>query len=102
MFARHFPPPYPEVMADSGAFSAMTQGVPIDLDDYARWLLRYRHLFRVYVNLDVIRNAAATWENQLRLQEQYGLEPLPVFHVAEDWHWFDRYLARFPYIGLGV
>ncbi len=102
MFAKHFTPPYPEVFADSGAFSAMTQGAAINLDDYAKWLRKYKHLFSVYASLDVIKNAEATWKNQLRLEQEHGLYPLPVFHVLEDWSYLDRYIERYPYIALGV
>ncbi len=101
LFAKHFTPPYPEVFADSGAFSAMTQGVAISIDEYAAWVERWRHLFVVYSNLDVIRNPQATWDNQMVL-ERRGLNPLPVFHVAEDWDWLERYLERYRYIALGV
>lgn len=70
----------PEVFADSGAFSAMTQGAPVDVDEYARWLLRNKYLFRVYSNLDVVgdddRSAEGTWANQRRLEDEYGLAPL--------------------------
>lgn len=102
MFAKHFTPPYPEVFADSGAFSAYTQGATIRVDEYATWLHRHKHLFSTYANLDVIKNAEKTWENQQRLEQQFGLAPLPVFHVLENWSYLDRYIEQYPYIALGV
>lgn len=100
-FAKDFQQPYPRVFLDSGAFSARTLGVTIDLDAYARYILRYQHLLETYANLDVIMNAQATWDNQQRLEQQYGLRPLPVFHVTEPWDMLERYLDRYPYIALG-
>jgi hypothetical protein len=96
-----FPEP-PEVFADSGAFSAMTQGVTIDVDEYAEWLQRWQHLFTIYANLDVIGDAETTEVNQRVLEDRYGLQPLPVFHVREDWTHYQRLLQTYPYIALGV
>lgn len=101
LFAKYFVRPYPEVFADSGAFSALTQGSRITIEQYAGWIARWGHLFTTYANLDVITDAEATWENQRRL-EDLGLTPLPAFHVLEDFHWLERYVDRYPYIALGV
>jgi hypothetical protein len=92
----------PPIFADSGAFSAMTQGVKISLAEYAAWLQRYQHHFTVYANLDVIRHPDLTWMHQQQLEQEYGLTPLPVFHVATAWEWLAHYLDRYPYIALGV
>lgn len=102
LLPKTFPHGIPPIFADSGAFSAMTQGGHIALDAYAAWLLRYRHHFTVYANLDVIRHPALTWKNQQALEQQYGLTPLPVFHVATPWDWLEQYLDRYAYIALGV
>ncbi len=90
-----------DLFLDSGAYSAQTRGTPIDIHEYARWIQQYGDMFSVYVNLDVIRDAEQTWKNQRMLEDEYGLSPLPVFHAGEDWYAFDRYLERYPYIGLG-
>lgn len=102
LFAKYFRQPYPDVFADSGAYSAMTQQAPIAIDEYAEWLLRWKHLFSVYANLDVIMHAEQTWQNQQYLEDKYGLTPLPAFHVREDFTWLERYIERYPYIALGV
>lgn len=100
LFAKYFTPPYPDVFGDSGAFSAFTQGVTIDLRDYAAWLKRWRHLFFVYANLDVIGDPDGTRTNQERL-EGVGLTPIPVFHTGENWSYLDHYLDHYAYIALG-
>jgi len=101
LFKKYFTEPYPEVFADSGAFSAMTQGGEVNINNYAKWIKRYRHLFASYANLDVIKNAEKTWENQQTL-EAMGLTPLPAFHVMEDFKWLEHYIDLYPYIALGV
>ena len=102
LFAKYFTPPYPDVFADSGAFSAMTQGAPINLAEYAAWVKRWSHLLSVYANLDVIKDADKTWRNQMEMEDKHGLTPLPAFHVLEDFKWLEHYVDRYPYIALGV
>lgn len=100
----------PMVFADSGAFSAGMQGVTIDIVDYVRWVRQWRPLLSTYVNLDVVHynarnpegDALATWANQRRLEDEFGLSPVPVFHGGEPWRYLERYLERgYPYVALG-
>jgi hypothetical protein len=98
---KYFPDNPPEIFADSGAFSAMTQGGKVNLREYAQWLKKWKHHFSTYANLDVIKDPIHTWENQLKL-EDLDLSPLPVFHVLEDWEYLERYIENYSYIALGV
>jgi len=100
LFTKHFTEPYPDVFVDSGGFSAMTQGVTIDINQYAAWVKRYRHLINTYANLDDITSAENTLNNQHTLEDM-GLQPLPVFHVKEDWKVLEQYIEKYPYIALG-
>jgi hypothetical protein len=100
VFAKRFGDERPDIFADSGAYSAMTQGAAIDRAAYAAWLHRWKHLFRVYANLDVIGDADATEENQ-RYLEREGLAPLPVFHAGEPWTVYERHLDAYPSVALG-
>jgi len=93
-------PVRPMIFADSGAYSAFSQGAEINIKEYAAWLKRWQHLFSVYVNLDVIRDPKATSQNQAIL-ERMGLEPIPVFHTGTDFKHLDRLMKRYPYIALG-
>ena len=92
--------PEPIIMADSGAFSALTLGVPINISDYANWLKRWECRLSVYANLDVIGDPKATLDNQRRLEDK-GLAPLPVFHVNEPWEYLEYYLENYDYVALG-
>lgn len=97
--------PYPEVFADSGAYSAWKLGAAIDVNEYAAWVKRWSHLFTTYANLDVIgdaEQAAADTAMNQRVLEEVGLKPLPVFHAGEPWSALDQLLdAGYDYIGLG-
>jgi len=92
--------PEGEVFADCGAFSAMTTGAEITIDDYAAWLKKWRHWFGPMANFDVIGNAAATAINQKRLEDM-GLPVLPVFHTSSAFDELDRLATQYDYIALG-
>lgn len=88
--------------ADSGAHSARTLGITIDVDTYAEWLRTWAPWFTIYANLDVIWSPTETWANQRRLEDRHGLHPMPVFHTGEPFEALDRYLAEgYSYIALG-
>lgn len=70
---------------DSGAYSAQSQGKPINLKDYIAYIKEHRSLINIYANLDVIGNWEASWENQ-KIMEQQGLFPLPVYHLEDPIH----------------
>jgi len=86
---------------DSGAFSAKSQGVEINLDEYIAFIKANKAYLQVYANLDVIGDAKATWKNQL-IMEEAGLKPLPCFHYNEDEKWLQKYMDKgYKYIALG-
>lgn len=91
---------YPHIFVDSGAFSAKTKGVKININDYGKFLKNHEHLVDVYANLDVMYDAEATLKNQKMLEEM-GLHPLPVFHINEDIKYLRYYVDNYDYIALG-
>ena len=93
-------PTRPMVFADSGAFSAYSQGADVKVADYAAWLKQWESLFTTYVNLDVIRDAKATAVNQRYLENQ-GLNPIPVVHTGTDLKVLDDMAKNYGYIALG-
>ncbi len=104
-----------EVFLDSGAFSAFTLGMEIDLEHLASWIRQVAGYDKVKcfvpTNLDVIPEPEANREqceqcaeegfkNYLRLKE-LGVESIPVLHLGESLRWLDRMLEQTDYIGLG-
>jgi hypothetical protein len=88
--------------ADSGAHSARTLGIHLDVDQYAAWISQWSRWFTIYANLDVIWSPEATWRNQRRLEDHHGLHPVPVFHTGEPFAALERYLDEgYAYIALG-
>ncbi|MFA5652425.1 MAG: hypothetical protein WC933_03605 [Candidatus Paceibacterota bacterium] len=85
---------------DSGAFSAKTQGVTIDIQEYISFIKEHESVIEIYANLDVIGDPVATWKNQ-RIMENAGLHPIPCYHHGEDIKWLEKYLEKYEYIALG-
>lgn len=99
-----------DLFLDSGAFSAWTQGKDINIHDYISFIKQYKHLIKVYANLDVIGiggkqpnalTAEKTLENQ-KIMEKAGLSPLPCFHFGEPLSYLDYYVKKYDYLALGV
>lgn len=88
-----------KIIMDSGAYSAFTQKKEIKVMDYVAFIRKNKKYFEAYINLDVIGNAEASWENQ-KIMEAEGLAPMPVFHYGEDWSYLERCL-QYDYFGLG-
>lgn len=95
-----------KVFLDSGAFSAFTKGIEVDIREYCDYIKR---------NLDIIENVDGalcasvldgigdplkTWQNQMAM-EQMGVRPLPCFHYGEDERYLEWYIKNYDYITLG-
>jgi hypothetical protein len=90
-----------DLFLDSGAYSAWTQKVEIDIQEYIKFIKEHQDCISVYANLDVIGSAEGTWKNQVTM-EKAGLKPLPVYHFKEPVEWLLRYLAKgYEYIAIG-
>lgn len=89
-----------DLFLDSGAFSAFSQGITIDLDEYIQFIQEHDRYLQVYANLDVIGDPEATWRNQQYMEDR-GLHPLPTFHYGEPIRYLERYVSIYPYVALG-
>jgi hypothetical protein len=99
-----------DLFLDSGAFSAWTQKLQIDIKEYIAYIKEHAGLFKVYANLDVIGiggkqpnklTAEATLKNQ-KIMEKAGLSPLPCFHFGEPFEYLEYYVKNYEYLALGV
>jgi len=89
-----------ELFLDSGAFSAKSQGVEINIQEYIKFIKTHEDVIDIYANLDVIGDAKASWKNQL-LMEKEGLKPLPVFHFGEEESYLKTLIDKYEYIAVG-
>lgn len=95
-----------KVFLDSGAFSAFTKGVEVDLPGYCRYIQENEDIIEKVDGvtcasvLDGIGDPLKTWQNQWAM-EQLGVRPLPCFHYGEDERYLEWYIANYEYITLG-
>lgn len=95
-----------KVFLDSGAFSAHSLGVKIDIKAYCDYIIQNWDIIRMEDGLpmasvlDGIGNAQLTYENQMWM-EQYGAPPLPCFHYGEDERYLEFYAKNYRYITIG-
>jgi hypothetical protein len=89
------------LIGDSGAYSASTQGTPIDIDEFMTWGIKWRDTFCWVASLDVIGDKDASWTNYRYLRDG-GLDVIPTIHYGCDPSELDRYAAEgVDFVGLG-
>lgn len=93
------------IFLDSGAFSLFTQGVKVDLKQYARFVDANRDIIHAVSNLDVIGQGheQESYDRQKALEGMLGTGIVsPVHHVRDHDDWLKRYLDEgYDYIFLG-
>ena len=114
---------YHKLFIDSGAFTAWTKGVVLDVEDYINFINTYTEHLELFACVDNIpgrfdrtptieeRKAAPqlTWENYLYMRERVKDKDklLPTFHLGEDLKALQNMLntkldgKHIPYIALG-
>jgi hypothetical protein len=104
---RHAPEYFREkkktIFLDSGAFSMFTQGINVNLEEYANYLKANADWIHVASNIDAIGKGreADSYANQKAL-EKMGVSICPVHHARDDDKWLERYIADgYDYIFLG-
>jgi len=96
-----------KIFLDSGAFSAYTKGIHINIKDYCDYIIRNKDIILeddgvlVASVLDAIGDPLQTWRNQ-RIMERLGAKPLPCYHFADgDERFLEEYVSKYDYITLG-
>jgi hypothetical protein len=104
-------------MLDSGAFSAWTKRINIDLDEYISFCLQHLPYINYIINLDVIpgkfgqkalpaeeieKSASKGWANyEYMIKQGIPKEKLiHIFHQGENFKWLEKIVEAMPYIGL--
>lgn len=92
---------------DSGAYSAFTQGHPVNLEQYTEFCLANTDHISHIVNLDVIKpgdaeTAASEGRQNFLYMREKGILSIPVYHAREHLKWFDYMIDEAPYIGISA
>ena len=101
------------LFVDSGAYTARTKGVEIDLDKYIEYLNENKGRFEVIAPLDVIPNESKesqlaapekSWQNYLIMKERVidSDKVIPAFHLGEDFKYLQQILdSNAEYMAMG-
>lgn len=116
-------PNHGKLFVDSGAYTAYTKGVEIDVDEYIEFINSITTHVTIFAQVDkipgqygkpktkedIVQAPEISWKNYLYMRDKV-LEPdklLPVFHRREAWKHLDRILSwiddkgrHIPYIAL--
>lgn len=82
----------PEILLDSGAYSACTKGKDVDLLDYLKYIRNNAAHISRYITADVIGDDRRTYL-LFCLLKAMGLDPVPVVHYGGE-AWVERYAER--------
>lgn len=111
-----------KLFIDSGAYSAHTRGVELDVDEYIEYLNINDEWIDIYAQVDKIPGVLGqpktrkqlleapklSWENYnyMRPKMKSPDKLLPIFHQGEEFHWLHQMLEttfdgkHIPYIGI--
>ena len=72
----------PEILLDSGAYSAHAKNKEININEYMEYIESNQEYIARYISLDVIGNSDLTRKNYLTMWE-CGFDPIPVVHYGD-------------------
>lgn len=90
----------PEIVLDSGAWSAHNKGKGIALTDYIKYIDDNQELIKIYFSLDVMFDSHLSYR-YWQIMKEKGYNPIPIFHYGEDEKYLKKYINQTDYIGLG-
>ena len=96
-----------KVFLDSGAFSAHSLGVDVNIREYCEYIERNSDIIKTEDGvllasvLDCIDDPLGTWRNQKIMEDYFHITPLPCFHCGEDERYLEWYVQKYEYITLG-
>jgi hypothetical protein len=91
----------PEILLDSGAYSAWSKGKNISPIDYMNYIVTNRKYIDKYITLDVIGEPELTVK-YYEIMKLKNFDPIPVFHYGDHEDYLKLYLKEgCKYIALG-
>lgn len=72
------------------------------VDTYAQFVKEHLDVLDYYANVDVIFDPVRSWKVLKYLEQEHGLNPVPVVHYGTSLKWIAKHLdAGYEYLGLG-
>jgi hypothetical protein len=89
------------LIGDSGAFSAMSLGAPVNIDRFIEWGVKWQKNLCWIASLDAIGDTAQSWKNYKYIRGA-GLDAVPTIHYGTEPSELDRYADEgVDFVGLG-
>lgn len=101
---------YPsKVFLDSGAFSAMRKDIPLDIDNYCKYINENYTQYSVIASLDIIGTSNKCSDDNLynyeymqaHLSKEAFEKVIPTFHFGEDFKYLERLCKFTNHLALG-
>jgi predicted MPP superfamily phosphohydrolase len=90
-----------DIMLDSGGFTARTKDRKIDIHKYIEFVKKNKQYVKHYFVLDNKRENLNLTKQNLKLMEEAGLNPIPIYHTDEPFDYFLELCEKYSYIGVG-
>lgn len=90
----------PEIILDSGAWSAFSKGKGIALTDYMRYIEENKEWINMFFSLDVMNDSQLSYRYWQIMRER-GFKAIPVYHYGSPEMFLDLYANQTDFIGLG-
>ena len=106
-FYAKLPYGFNEILIDSSAYQLQMNvktAMNINIHEYSTWLhtaLEEHSEISGYFNLDILGDGLKTLDHQFRMEKEYGLKPIPVWHAGEEEHFLQFYYENYEYISVG-
>lgn len=81
----------PNILLDSGAYSAFTKGKTVNVLDYIDFIRHNSDYIQRYVSLDVIGDSYLTWMFY-NIMKYHKLNPIPVYHYGDTLELLHKYV----------
>lgn len=95
-------PNFASMCLDSGAYSVMTTGVHIDLNDYIAFAKQHGAFYDFVASLDSIEGGVRKNIENWRAMRLAGVDAMPTFHSGEPIDLLKKYCEHSGRVGLGM
>lgn len=91
-----------DLFLDSGAYTAMTKGLPVKLHEYISFIRKHGHRFKLIAALDDIESPERTLDNFMDMSYYLPDVPLvPTYHYGEPQYYLEQYAGMSDYMAIG-
>lgn len=94
-------PVFQSMALDSGAYTEMTTGRPVDLGAYVAFCQQHGRFYDFIASLDSIQGGVKENQRNWQRMRDAGIDAVPTFHQGEPIEWLQELCSAAPMVGLG-